>query len=233
MAESDAFTAHWDARVAAFRKENEALRARPGERQVVLLGDSLTELFDVGLHFPGRLVVNRGINSDHLAPFEERCIPVRLTPELLAPNPSHVFILAGINDVNRRSTGLDEYVRIYRNMLAELRERYPGVQLVCQSLLPTRAPFAHLNAVVREFNRELRALAGSAGARFLDLHPLYADGRGELKWVISWDGLHPRPYSQGRWRSALEKHLSWPRTPRIAGLIVAVRTMERTTLERT
>src|SRR6476469_7501832 len=120
MGDYTAFNAHWDARAATFRKENEALQARPEERQVVLLGDSLTEQFDLALHFPGRKMVNRGINGDHLAPCEGRCLPVRLAPDLLAPNPSHVFILAGINDLSRSATDIAEYMGIYRDMLAEL-----------------------------------------------------------------------------------------------------------------
>jgi lysophospholipase L1-like esterase len=154
-----------------------------------------------------------------LVAFADRSIEMRLTPELLTPIPSHVFVLAGINDINRRSGGVAEYLDAYRRILGTLRQHYPNVELVCQSVLPTRGVHAHLNPSIRDFNQGLRALAAELGAGFLDLHPLYADARGELRRLVSRDGLHPRRFSQSRWRRALEAHLHWPSRRRLPALL--------------
>src|SRR5215212_9732111 len=52
------FKLHWQNRVRAFKEQNLAWQ------NVVLLGDSITEGFDVTKHFPGRRVLNRGIGAD-------------------------------------------------------------------------------------------------------------------------------------------------------------------------
>ena len=52
------FRMHWETRVRAFKEQNLSWQ------NVVLLGDSITEGFDVTKYFPGRRVINRGIGAD-------------------------------------------------------------------------------------------------------------------------------------------------------------------------
>src|SRR4030095_561467 len=52
------FKIHWQDRVRAFKEENLHWQ------NVVLLGDSITEGFEVAKYFPGRRVINRGIGAD-------------------------------------------------------------------------------------------------------------------------------------------------------------------------
>lgn len=51
------FRIHYDTRVRAFREQNQVFR------NVVLVGDSITEGFEVPKYFPGRRVLNRGIGG--------------------------------------------------------------------------------------------------------------------------------------------------------------------------
>jgi len=221
MGEHDDFKSHWDARVASFRAENAGWRAHPERQQIVMLGDSLTERFRTGAHFRGRPIANRGIHSDHLTPFAERSIMDRLAPELLAPNPSHVLVMGGINDVHRQPDAISEYLSVYERLLGELRQRYPRASLICQSLLPTTAPLQHLNAPILEFNRGLQALAGRCGAHYLNLNASYTNGRGELRRFASRDGLHLTRFSYGRWRRTIESYMGWSSTRGLVGLLGA------------
>src|SRR6185295_10169831 len=52
------FRMHWDNQVRSFKEQNQAWR------NVVLLGDSITEGFNVTKYLPGYRVLNRGIGAD-------------------------------------------------------------------------------------------------------------------------------------------------------------------------
>src|SRR5262245_51128358 len=52
------FRMHWDNQVRLFKEQNQVWR------NVVLLGDSITEGFNVTKYLPGRRVLNRGIGAD-------------------------------------------------------------------------------------------------------------------------------------------------------------------------
>src|SRR3954465_549572 len=54
------FKVHYQNRAKAFKDQNLAFN------NVVLLGDSIPEGFDVAKYFPGRRVLNRGIGADSI-----------------------------------------------------------------------------------------------------------------------------------------------------------------------
>ncbi|MBF5042618.1 hypothetical protein FGE12_09415 [Aggregicoccus sp. 17bor-14] len=196
--------AHHDRRLEQFRQENAALSRREGT-QVVFLGDSLTEAFAVQRAFPERCVVNRGINSDHLGGTQGRGLLARISPELLAPAPSDVFVLAGVNDLGDRPDDVEGALARFRDLLQALRASYPDVRLWVQSLLPARAPYAHLNEPVRQLNARLRPLAAELGATYLDLHDLLSEAHGELDARLSRDGLHLTPRAYAIWSALLAR----------------------------
>src|SRR5689334_20328167 len=59
------FQLHYTQRVDEFRHENELFQ------NVILVGDSITEGFDVQKYLPGRRVINRGIGADVIGNISE------------------------------------------------------------------------------------------------------------------------------------------------------------------
>ena len=66
----------------------------PGEKRVVFLGDSITDLWNLAAYFPSRPYVNRGIGGQ-VTPQ----LVARFHADVIALKPSAVVILAGVNDV--------------------------------------------------------------------------------------------------------------------------------------
>ncbi|MFN3648128.1 MAG: GDSL-type esterase/lipase family protein [Armatimonadota bacterium] len=204
---------HYENRVRAFRDQNQVFR------NVVLLGDSITEGFEVPRYFPGRRVLNRGIGGDvignQLAPDDPRGVLKRLDESIFDCAPSHVFLMIGINDLNGGHT-VDGMETGYRELLRRVKEHSPQLRVYVQSVLPTRGDFAARNEPVREFNRRLERLAREAGYPYLDLHRLFVDDGGELKAEYTPDGLHLNDAGYRVWLREVERVLGWDR-PQPAG----------------
>jgi lysophospholipase L1-like esterase len=200
------FRVHWDNRVRAFKEQNEPWR------NVVLLGDSITEGFDVDKYLPGRRVLNRGIGADiignALPADDHRGILRRLDNSVFDCNATDVFLLIGINDLGAGRT-VEVMETGYREILKRIRETAPRVRVHVQSLLPTRDDYAKHNPDVLDFNQRLRKLSAEFGYDFIDLHKLMVDEKGELKAELTHDGLHITEAGYVLWRGEVLKKMGW------------------------
>src|SRR3954453_22050451 len=203
------FKLHWFDRVKLFREENKKLTTK---HNVILLGDSITEGFNVGKHFPDRHVLNRGIGADiignKLPDSDKRGILRRMDESVFDCNPSDVFLLIGINDLGMGHKP-DVIEAGDREILEQIKKKAPNVHVHIQSLLPTRGNYAKHNANVIDVNKRLQKLAKEFGYDFIDLHSKMTDDKGELKKDFTADGLHLKPPGYKLWKTEIEKSMGW------------------------
>ncbi len=200
------FRMHWDNRVRSFKEQNLPWR------NVVLLGDSITEGFDINKHFPGRRVLNRGIGADiignALPTNDHRGILRRLDNSVFDCAATDVFLMIGINDLGAGRT--PEVMELgYREILQRIHDTNPAVRVHVQSVLPTRGNYAKHNAPVRDFNQRLQKLAAEFGYDYVDLHKLMLDEKGELKAEMTPEGLHLNDVAYAVWRAEVLKVMKW------------------------
>ena len=200
------FRMHYDTRVRAFKEQNQAWR------NVVLLGDSITEGFDVTKHFPGRRVLNRGIGADvignALPTNDSRGVLRRLDHSVFDCAATDVFLLIGINDLGSGRT-VEVMEKGYREILKRIHDTTPAVRVHVQSVLPTRGNYAKHNAPVRDFNERIHKLATEFGYDYIDLHKLMLDDNGELKAEFTPEGLHLNDKAYAVWRTEVLKTMGW------------------------
>jgi lysophospholipase L1-like esterase len=200
------FKMHWETRVRAFKEQNLALQ------NIVLLGDSITEGFEVAKYFPGRHVLNRGIGADVIGndmPTNDfRGVLQRLDNSVFDCAAADVFILIGINDLNS-GRKVETMEAGYREMLKRLRAKRPDLRIHVQTVLPTRGAFEKRNASVRDFNERLKKLAKEFGCSLIDLHALMRDENGLLKSDFTRDGLHLTEPAYLIWREQILKTMNW------------------------
>lgn len=197
---------HYNERIEIFKVENEKIKKSSDKNwksQIVMLGDSLTEGFNLEKAFPGRPFVNRGIVSDHIKWLDEKGLLYRITPDVLAPNPSHIFILIGVNELGDSTDNIDEYIQNYSDLLKELRIKYPKTRLAVESLLPARGKYAKLNPAINEFNLKLKALAQNQNIMYIELNSLMKDANGDLKEEFTRDGLHLKEDAYKIWANVI------------------------------
>ncbi|HEY2412039.1 MAG TPA: GDSL-type esterase/lipase family protein [Pirellulaceae bacterium] len=206
------FKAHWIDFVQKFREQNK--KGYP-EKNVILLGDSITEGFHVDKHFPDRHVLNRGIGADiignKLPESDHRGILRRMDESIFDTNPSDVFLLIGINDLGMGHKPADIEAGD-REILAQIKKRMPDVHVHIESLLPTRGNYAKHNPNVLDANNRLQKLAQEFGYDYVDLHSKMSDDKGELKEELTKDGLHlgaPGEPGYKIWKAEIDRIMGW------------------------
>jgi lysophospholipase L1-like esterase len=197
---------HYANRVAAFREQNLAYQ------NVVLVGDSITEGFDVKKYFPGRRVLNRGIGADvignALPESDKRGILRRMDESVFDCSARDVFLLIGINDLGSGRTP-DVMENGYREILEQIKKRAPDIRVHVESVLPCRDRYAKHNANVKDFNSRLEKLAHEFDYDYIDLHSKMTDENGELKKELTADGLHLKDPGYKIWKAEIERKLGW------------------------
>jgi hypothetical protein len=188
---------HYYDRVKLFQEENQTYK------KVVLVGDSITEGFKLDQYFPGRPFVNRGIGSDGIG-FGQTGVLKRLDSSVFDCNPSHIFILIGINDLPHGHP-MDTLIAGYRDILTQIKAKLPNVPVCVISVLPCRGRHTYLNPLVLEFNTRLKPLVAELNYQYLDLHTLLKDDKGELKEEYTGDGLHLKPPAYEIWKTEIDK----------------------------
>jgi len=200
------FQMHYTIRVQNFREQNQVFQ------NVVLVGDSITEGFDVAKYFPGRRVLNRGIGADvignALPPDDKRGVLKRMDESFFDCSARDAFLLIGINDLGDGHT--PEVMEAgYREILDRIKKQAPMLRVHVQSVLPTRGAHAKHNANVNDFNQRLQKLAKEYGYDYIDLHSQMADDKGELKKEFTADGLHLNAEGYKVWKAQIDRTLGW------------------------
>ncbi len=168
----------------------------------VMLGDSITfeGAWDEFLA-PAR-IANRGIGGDTAGAVLNRLgaiYPLR---------PSRLFLLIGINDLNR-GVALAQTKTHYTQILQQLRRELPTTTIYVQSILPVNKQWKMAsNADVQALNDFIRPLAEQAGCKFIDLYSLFVDAQGELKAELSNDGIHLSHQGYTLWCEAIRPLLA-------------------------
>ncbi len=165
-----------------------------GERRVVFLGDSITDMWDLARFFPGKPYVNRGIGGQVLPQ-----MLVRFAADVAALHPKAVVILGGINDVSG-ALQVETPGQIEANwrMLAQLAEAN-GIRPIFTLLLPLNNYTENARHMLEErdpklvaaLNDWLRAFCLDHGYGLIDYGPSLRDAKGMMAAHFTADGLHP------------------------------------------
>ncbi|HVA90324.1 MAG TPA: GDSL-type esterase/lipase family protein [Chloroflexota bacterium] len=186
-----------------FDAHNEALIAHELPVDAVFFGDSITEMWDLGVFFEGTggRIINRGIGGDRTV-FARR----RFEADVLQLRPRLLVIKIGVNntwdldiwwDAGQRREPReieDEIVNDLAGMVRAARER--GIAVALCGILPTDVPFngntATRNALILRANARIREIASEHGAVYVNYHARLAGDDGQtLRAGLADDGLHP------------------------------------------
>lgn len=188
-------------------KEAQVAAQKKPERLTILAGDSLSLWFSPNMLPSGRIWLNQGISGETSTGLLKRLSLFDDT------QPQIIFVMIGINDLIR-GTSEEIILQNHRDIIRYLRSVHPQSQIVIQSILPHsgdratwegRDRLRHIpNSRIRDFNRQLAAIADREGVYYLDLHPLFSDSKGQMQAELTTDGLHLNPKGYLVWRSALQ-----------------------------
>lgn len=163
--------------------------------QVVLIGDSITELVNMELldeyrEKSGLIVYNRGISGDTSDRMAER-----FYDNALSIKPSILVMLIGINDLSRKAD-VPYVLANVENMLKQ-NEESCRAKVILQAVYPVNSvmrPHIKRSCSTERIaltNDGLKRLANKYNATFVDFTKQLADQNGRLKREYTYDGLHP------------------------------------------
>lgn len=182
-----------------WRERTSFFRTFGRQADVVMIGDSLTDGAEWAEIFPGRSIVNRGIDGDTTHGVLSRL------DDILAEHPRRVFVMIGINDFADGHRTVEAVFRDYRLLVARLQGA--GVRVVVQATLPCNADKGAwkscraLNPLVAQLNARLATLA-SGTVSFVTLARLVAPDGG-LRSELTFDGVHLNGQGYLLWRDAI------------------------------
>jgi len=203
----------WLNRVEKFRAENKTLD--PGKKNIVFLGDSLTQGFQLKEYFPELPALNRGIGSDGVCSYPSsehswRGVTHRMKDSVFDCNPSHLFFLIGTNDVGPESIPIEYWLGAYKYVIRQTRKVFPEVKIILVTCPPTGLKYKrheHLNARLLEWNKLVQQCAKKEDCRLIDLYSLLVGEDGLLPDEMTRDGLHFNHLGFERWAKAVRQIL--------------------------
>jgi len=181
-------------------------RALPDDsNSIIFVGNSLTQLFELGELFRNPHIKNRGIIGDN-----SRGVLLRLD-EITKRRPSKVFLEIGINDLTR-GYPVDSVNRNCREIVRRIKKETPGSKIYLQSLLPANVPGADavipLENEIVNLNSSLRSLAQEEGCTFIDLYSSFTIEAGRLNPRYDCgDGLHLNGEGYLKWRDLVKRYV--------------------------
>jgi lysophospholipase L1-like esterase len=196
------------AALCRFRESNAAVLASHTAPRVVLIGDSITEFWEVadpGL-FDGKLI-DRGISGQTTAQ-----MLLRFRADVVTLRPLMVHILGGTNDV--AGNGGPTSPQDFRNNIESMVElaQANGIRVILGGIPPAAAfpwrPEIRPAPMIKELNVWLRDYAASKRLRFIDYYKELAGADGGLKADLGNDGVHPNRNGYRIMRRLLEQELA-------------------------
>lgn len=182
----------------------EFFRMMPDQKkEIVFVGNSITEMGEWQELLPGKPVLNRGISGDVTYGVLARI------DEVLSSKPAKIFILSGVNDL-KRGIPVDTVAATFERILVKMKSSSPKTKVYVESVLPVNegmlaAQYKKVtNAVISALNAKLVALAAKYGYTYVDLAPAVADENGQLKKENTQDGLHLWPAAYIKWVGLLK-----------------------------
>ncbi len=177
-----------------------------GKKDIIMLGNSLTDGAEWNELLHNRHVKNRGIVGDIVQGMYERMEPI------LKGQPKKIFIMGGVNDISHDVSG-DSIARAIERLIVLIKTRSPRTKIYLQSMLPFNNDvrlwklLKDREHVVVEGNRALEQVARRQRVTWIDLYPLFVDADGKLKAEYTNDGLHLLGPAYLIWRDAIKPYV--------------------------
>jgi lysophospholipase L1-like esterase len=173
----EAFWEFYNGKTEGFEKENEEFKGK--DVDVVFLGDSLTDGYNVKEFYPEYTVLNRGISGDTSVWLEER-----LDVSLYAIQPKVAVMLIGANN-------MDTMLENYESILKSFKENAPRTKIVLLSLTSMSGEWGKKNHLAAYNNVQIKMYAEIYGYEYVDLYSALLNlETGEIYDEYTTDGGH-------------------------------------------
>ncbi len=176
-------------------------------RDIVFLGNSITDGCEWAELFDNPRIKNRGISADRTYFMLERLDPI------VEGRPKKLFLLIGINDLGANESP-ESVVENIGRIVERFQRESPRTRIYVQSVFPVNDSFAKYakrqgskDAEILRVNAALEKLCVERGITYIDVYSALADGNGKLRSELTNDGLHLLGEGYMVWKGVIEKYV--------------------------
>ncbi|WP_300749196.1 GDSL-type esterase/lipase family protein [uncultured Alistipes sp.] len=176
-------------------------------RDIVFLGNSITDGCEWNELLGNPRIKNRGINGDRTGWMLDRLDPI------IAGQPRKLFLLIGTNDL-AANIPPEEVLANIRKIVERFQSEAPRTKLYVQSVFPVNDAFKKYaakhgrhDADIVTVNKGLQALCKEKGIVYIDLWTPLADENGKLDKAYTNDGLHLMGEGYLVWRDVVKPYV--------------------------
>ena len=158
-------------------------------KDIVFIGNSITNSAEWNELFPQKRVKNRGISGDTSEGVYDRLDPV------VKGKPAKIFILIGINDISR-GIEVETIVQNMKRIVEKIQTESPKTKIYIQSILPVNPDFGMFKGhekpqLIKEINQQYQNIAKEYNVNYINLYPHFLEeGTDRMNEKYTNEGLH-------------------------------------------
>ena len=165
------------------------------KEQVIVVGDSIIEQFNLSKFFPDLVIYNHGISGD-----ESNDLLETIFRRAIKYKPKKLFISIGTNDIGNSRRSVKEIYKNIISMVEEVKSRSKDTEIHLVSVIPVNT--ANKDFIVREYvdsrdnfdinllNYYLRNYSRKIHIKFVDISKGLKNSIEQLDLDYTTDGLH-------------------------------------------
>ena len=175
-------------------------------KDIVFLGNSITDGGEWNELLANPRVKNRGISGDRSGWLLERLDPI------IEGHPKKLFLMIGINDLISGASP-DEVLANIGRLIDRFQAESRWTKIYVQSILPVNGDLPGYERrkacapLIVPTNKRLETLCDEKGVTYLDVWGALADENGNLDKRYTLDGLHLKGEGYLVWRDVIKPHV--------------------------
>lgn len=164
------------------------------DENILFLGDSITDFYDLDKYYEGYNVVNSGVSGD-----TTENILDDMYNRVYKYNPSKVFLLIGTNDINIKKDEEDTISNI-KSIVKNIKEYRSHAKIYIESIYPINNTSddkiekntvgIRTNEIIKRYNNKIKKYCNKNNITYIDMYSELQDESGNLKLEYTKEGLH-------------------------------------------
>lgn len=157
---------------------------------IVFLGDSITEFYDLEKHYPNNKVVNSGIGGNNTQDILDD-----MKNRVYRYNPSKLFLLIGTNDLDQKRD-IEDIIEDTKEIIKNIKENRENTTIYVESIYPVNKELKNNktrnrnNENIKAINEKMKEYCEKEKITFIDIYNELKDEEDNLKEEYTTDGLH-------------------------------------------
>ena len=164
------------------------------DENIVFLGDSITDYYDLDKYYSNYNVVNSGIAGN-----TTRDILGDMKNRVYKYNTSKFFLLIGTNDINSKIPE-EETIKNIKSIISGIRKNRPNAKIYVESIYPIndtddnkinkKLVSIRNNEIIKKYNKKIKKYCDNNSITYINMYDELKDTNDNLKLEYTKEGLH-------------------------------------------